>query len=578
MDAPPSTQWKDRLRQERIGRNWRQRDLAEQVGTTTVTVNRWERGSQLPSAYFRTRLCALFGKSAEALGFLPEVQQQEAPAETEVPAPIKTTPHAYAPTSSDLWSVPHARNPFFTGREELLHALHEHLNREHMMALTQSWAISGLGGIGKTQIALEYAYRYRHDYHAVFWLSAASRETLLSGFATIAELLRLPEKEEHDQQKVLQAVKKWLASHQNWLLILDNADDLAIVRDVVPTERSGHLLLTTRAQALASLAQRMEVETMGMVEATLFLLRRARLLPPGAFLDLASEADLAAAEAIVIEMDFLPLALDQAGAYIEEVGCSLSAYLELFREHRKLLLQRRGHASNDHPEPVATTWSLSFEKIEQANPAAAELLRLCAFLEPDTIPEELISVGSAHLGPILGPVAAHTLTLDEAIQELRRFSLVQRNSDNRLLRVHRLVQAVLKDTMAVEDRRCWGERAVRAINAVFPETVEMATWPLCRRYLPQTQSSALLIQDHTFVFEEAASLLCRVATYLHEYALYEQAEPLFRQATGGNKYRERTIPTWQLHCTGWLNSSACKVSMPKPCRSSSVLYISESSR
>ncbi len=526
MDASPSTSSNDQLRQERIRRNWRQQDLADHLGTTVVTVGRWERGSQQPSAYFRIKLCALFCKSAEELGLVPKGLQPAAPPRAEAILSAETIPFSHAAGYSGQWNVPHRRNPFFTGREDFLHTLHEQLNREHRMALTQSWAISGLGGIGKTQIALEYAYRYRHEYRSVFWMSAATQETLLSGLVIIAECLHLLEQNEHDQNKVRRAVKLWLTSHQEWLLILDNADDLPLISDVIPTELSGHLLLTTRAQALGTLAQRVEVETMGMVEGTLFLFRRAKLLVPDAFLDQVSEKELAVAEAIVIEMDFLPLALDQAGAYIEEVGCSLSAYLELYRTHRRELLQRRGQMPSHHPEPVATTWSLSFEKIEQANPAAAELLCLCAFLEPDAIPEELISEGSASFSPILGSVAMDALLLDEAIQELRKFSLVQRDPENRLLRVHRLVQAVLKDTMEAQEQHQWAERAIRATTLVFPKTIEMTTWPRCRRFLPQAQECTRLIQDFDFTFEEAASLLFRTATYLYDYALYEQAEPL----------------------------------------------------
>src|SRR5581483_7661363 len=377
MDASALTSWKDRLRQERIRRNWRQQDLADQLGTTVVTIQRWERGSHQPSAYFRIKLCALFGKSAEELGLVPE-GPLATPPETVMGSPVKTFSLPSLPASSDLWSVPYSRNPFFTGREELLHTLHEQLHQQHTLALTQSWAISGLGGIGKTQIALEYAYRYRQNYRTVLWTSAATRETLLSGLVTIADLLQLPQIEERDHNRVIGAVKQWLTSHQQWLLILDNADDLTVLHDVVPMELEGHLLLTTRAQALGALAQRLEVETIAMAEATLFLLHRAKLLAPEMFLDQASDEQLATAEALAIEMDFLPLALDQAGAYIEEMGCSLPAYLKLYRTHRKALLQRRGLLPTSHPEPVATTWSLSFEKIEQTNPAAAELLRLCA--------------------------------------------------------------------------------------------------------------------------------------------------------------------------------------------------------
>jgi tetratricopeptide (TPR) repeat protein/DNA-binding XRE family transcriptional regulator len=496
---------------QRLSLGLSQEALAEAIGVSARSIRRWEQDQAIPQALARERLCAIFGTDSRFM--LGAVSSRET---TSIMPP--------------LWHVPLPRNPFFTGREELLQALHERLKSEQRMALTQSWAISGLGGIGKTQIALEYAYQHARDYAAVFWISAATQETLQAGLVTVAESLQLPEKDDHDQTRVIRAVSQWLVSHQDWLLILDNADEVAIVRDVLPAQRSGHLLLTTRAQALGAIAQRMEIETMGMAEGTLFLLRRAKLLAPDAFLDQASPEHLAATEAIVIEMDFLPLALDQAGAYIEEVGCSLAGYLDLYRTHRTQLLQRRGHAPGAYPESVATTWSVNFQHIVQVNPAAAELLRLYAYLAPDAIPEELISESGAALGPVLGQVATDAFALNGAIEELRKFSLVQRDPEARLLRLHRLVQTVLKDAMKREDQCQWAERAVRATSMAFPQTVERETWPLCQHWLPQAQACSVLIQGYTLVFEEAATLLQRTATYLYDAALNEQAASLYQQA------------------------------------------------
>ena len=101
------------------------------------------------------------------------------------------------------------------------------------------------------------------------------------------------------------------------------------------------------------------------------------------------------------ELGGLPLALDQAGAYIEETSCSLSDYLSLYRTRRAEVLKERGGLTGDHPDSVATTWSLSFQRVEEKNAAAADLLRLCAFLAPDAIPEEIITAGAEHLGPLL---------------------------------------------------------------------------------------------------------------------------------------------------------------------------------
>lgn len=259
------------LHETRVESGWSQKEVADRIGATTNTVSRWELGVAFPGPYFRTKLCTLFGKSAEELGFAPQ----------EVPSTRSRRMEMDRPVEAGLWGIPYQRNPFFTGREDLLHSLHERLSREHTIALTQSWAISGLGGIGKTQIALEYAYQYRQEYRAVFWASAASRETLHAGLVNIADLLQLPEKAERDQNKIIKAVKKWLATHQGWLLILDNADEVTVVQDMAFSDYSGHLLLTTRAQALGSVAQRIEVETLGMVEATLS--QRALVIREGVY-------------------------------------------------------------------------------------------------------------------------------------------------------------------------------------------------------------------------------------------------------------------------------------------------------
>lgn len=227
MKSEAQGQFNQRLREERLHRRWSQQDLANHLGTTVVTISRWENGVSAPSPYFRLKLSQLFSKSAQESGLVPENPLSLFPAEVAAGASAETLPSS--PHSSGLWGVPYPRNPFFTGREALLHLLHERLNHEGAMALTQSWAISGLGGIGKTQIALEYAYQHRQDYRFVFWVGAATKETLLAGFRTIAELLQLPEKDKHDQNLLILAVKKWFAAHHEWLLILDNVDDIAMV-------------------------------------------------------------------------------------------------------------------------------------------------------------------------------------------------------------------------------------------------------------------------------------------------------------------------------------------------------------
>ncbi len=433
--------------------------------------------------------------------------------------------------SPSIENIFYGRNLFFTGREDLLTSLRERLSAGRSVALT------GLGGIGKTQAVVEYAYRYQTSYQAIFWTRAATRSTLIEDYGTIAGLLHLPEQQSKDQKVVVNAVKQWLTRHQGWLLILDNVEDLSLITDFLPAGSNGHILLTTRIQATGRIAPGVAIEQMDTDEAILLLLRRAKRLDPEAALPSVAPAVRTQARSIVQVMDGLPLALDQAGAYIEETGCSLSEYLELYQQYQADLLARRSSTSLDYPYTVASTWSLAFERVEQANPAAADLLRLCAFLDPDVIPEAFITEGVSHLSAALAAVVNHPFRFNEAIQALRSFSLIKRDSEIKSLNVHRLVQAVHRDGMSAETKRLWAERAVRVVNTAFPE-VTFANWPRCQHCLPHTQVCATLIEQCSFTFPEAARLLNQAGWYLEERGLYGQAEPLLHSALA---IREATL-------------------------------------
>ena len=522
-----------KLRHERERRAWSQLDVADKVGTTPLNVGRWERGITMPGPYFRQKLCEIFEKSAQELGLVHENTGTETPIEAPLHVP-STAPTQEVPPL--VWNVPYNRNPLFTGREEILTQVHLALiSEDQPLALTQPQAISGLGGIGKTQTAVEYAYRYRDHYEAVFWARADTPELLSSDYLLLAALLTLPQRNEQDQSLVVKAVLNWFDTHGGWLLILDNADDLEMVNAFIPSAGKGHVLLTTRAHSTGTTAGRIELETMGLEEGIFLLLRRAKLLKGNASsLQAVSESVRNSAQAIVEAVGGLPLALDQAGAYIEGTGCSLSDYLKFYKTHRNRLLRKRGESAVGHPEPVATTWSLSFEKVERANPAAAELLRLCAFLHPDEIPEAMLVEGASELGPILQPVAEDEMELNEAIGELRKYSLVKRDPEKKILNIHRLVQAVIKDGMDKDRQREWAERVVKMVNRAFPEVksplVNLALWSLCQQYLPHVQVSAELIAKWDMNFLEGSQLLRKAGNYLRERGQYREAEMLLQKS------------------------------------------------
>lgn len=541
------------LKRERELRCWSQLEVADQIGTTAFNVGRWERGITHPSSYFRQQLCKVFEKTPQELGFLnvkveqeekstgPLIEQDEIEeAQTEVktsaesPAEEVMLPKTSLSDTYDqkalplIWSVPYRRNPFFTGREETLQKLYTTLNPGGT-TLTPAAAIGGLGGIGKTQTAIEYIYRYRTHYQAILWAKADTRELLITDFAGIAALLDLPEKNDPDQSHAVAAVKRWLSREANWLLVLDNADDLEMASDFFPENFNGHILFTTRAQTTGHIALNIPLEKLSLEGSILLVLRRAKLLSSSKPLDQISSHYWLPAKAIAETMDGLPLALDQAGAYIEETGCGLNGYIERYQKHEITLLRRRGGLRPDHPEPVATTWSLSFEKIEQAHPDAAELLRLCAFLHPDAIPEDLLQEGDFELTPSLHLLVTDLLALDEAIGALTTFSLLSRNPEKQILTLHRLVQVVLRKQMSEETQRLWAERAVQLVNAAFP-SVNFTSWQRCQLLLPHALTCAEFIQSLHITLPAALNLLNKAGSYLRERTQYEEAERFLTQA------------------------------------------------
>lgn len=339
---------------------------------------------------------------------------------------------------------------------------------------------------------------------------------------------------------MLKAIRCWLSTATNWLLVLDDLDDPRLAYDLLPAVGDGAVLITTLTPITATIARGIELESMSCEEGATFLLRRAKILAANRGLEQLSKEQRQLTEAITQSMGGLPLALDQAAAYIEETGCGLAGYLERYRQHREVLLSRRGGLLPEHPVSLSTTWSLSLEKIARLNPEAINVLRLLAFLNAEVIPERIIVTGASEV-PLLSAMR-DPLVLDAAIGTLRAFSLVRRLPEAASLTVHRLVQEVLQDQMDECLHRQWAEYVVRIIHRVFRECVREC-WSFCQHYLPHVRECARLIERWNMLLPEAVNLLNEAGAYLRERAQYDEAESLLRQ---GVKVRERLAGSCQL--------------------------------
>jgi tetratricopeptide (TPR) repeat protein len=443
-----------------------------------------------------------------------------------IPTKLPTAERPEFPgTLPSLWNVPYSRNSFFTGREEALEQLHDAFTPSTATAQTRIQVISGFGGVGKTQTAVEYAYRHRDNYGAVLWASAATEP--VASFVNMAKLLDLSEKDARNQDETVHAVKVWLENNTGWLLVFDNADKPESIKSFLPSKPKGNILVTSRAQIfdMLGVAKPIELRKMSPEEAITFFFRRTRRDE--------NPAERKAATQIADELGGLPLALEQAGAYIAKVQCSFQDYLTSYRKRGLQLLEKSTAVTGEYPKSVATTWALNFEQVERTSKAAADLLRFSAFLNPDRIPLELITLGAVELGPALSAALADVdtdpLVLDEILEPLTQFSLIHRDIESRTYDIHRLVQIVLKAEMDEATQRLWAARTARAVNCAFPD-VEFSTWPRCERLLPHAQACAELIEKWRLEFREAGRLLNQAGLYLHDHARFAEAEPFYRRA------------------------------------------------
>jgi tetratricopeptide (TPR) repeat protein len=386
-----------------------------------------------------------------------------------------------------LHNLPFAPNPAFTGREAELERLGEHLQKRGGVALTQTVALHGLGGIGKTQLAVEYAWRHLGGYEAVLWVRADSPEALEANLAGLAGLLGLPAASAKEQHVQTEAVLVWLKGNERWLLIADNADtDQAAkaVRDRLAPHLGGHVLVTSRLGHWPVNMAHLSLDLLAPNDAARYLQDRV-----------ASEGhqagDDTAARRLAEELGHLPLALEQAASFILETRWSFAQYQGQLRSARRELLSEHREGATRYPASVAETWKVTLERLSLLARAA---LRLAAWLAPDAIPRGFFRADLRILSEALGQedVALSALAIEKALVELDRFSLIRLTPET--ASVHRLLQAVEQDALGKEERTRWLEWAVRLFNAFAPGSpYDARTWGV---WIPLSPHAEMLI-EHT---------------------------------------------------------------------------------
>ncbi len=443
-------------------------------------------------------------------------------------------------------NIPYKRNSFFAGRDEEIRHIHSNFMsniKVPNIKVPNICAVTGISGIGKTSVAVEYAFCYREEYEFILWVQADTSDTLFAHFAEIAKFLNFPEDSAQDRKTTISIIKQWLQAQarvdSHCLLIFDNADEASVHEDLLYQLGSHHIILTTRTQLLEPTVQNVELMPISESSSILLLLKQSHLISPKTELSDVPGALRIDARRIVSILGGLPFALSQAAIYIKKTKCGLSYYLNMLQLEQNKILEEE---STPATRATTATWSLSFRKIRENNPEAAELLHFCAFLYPDMIYKEFLLDASSVLTSKLRTATSNRKSLEGAIRELLRYSLVQVNVRTGALSLHRLVQTTIRNSLPIEGQQQWAECVVRAMNLVFP-LIEVTTlhtsWRMCQRYFYQARACTNLIEQWRIASNESRQFLHKFGKYLSERTEFKNAEHVYQLALDLDKQAER---------------------------------------
>jgi tetratricopeptide (TPR) repeat protein len=425
----------------------------------------------------------------------------------------------------------------FKGREGFLAELHESLRHAvdgHATAIVGK-ALHGLGGVGKTRLAVEYAWRHEADYSALLFVVADSPENLRRNLAALIGplVLDLPEQVATKQEVRVAAALRWLHQHRGWFLILDNIDTeeaASVAQDLLARLRGGSVLITSRLAQWSANVEPLEIDVLAPEAATQFLLKRSER----GRRKLASDPQDAAA--LAQELGGLALALEQAGAYIAQQRTSLADYLTQWRAHLPAIQEWYDERLMQYPRSLAVTWQTTIDRLGAGEVA---LLRLLAWLAPEPVPLFVLE-GEAAEGIWREAIVLLRQELSEsreaagelraALATLANYSLVGWDAEAETVAVHRVVQEILRSRQPEPERREWLILSLRLVEAAAPaEPQDVRTWP---RWNPLGPHVAFIVEkaDEASIADPTTRVMISLGLLLKTKALYPEAERLYRRA------------------------------------------------
>jgi tetratricopeptide (TPR) repeat protein len=406
----------------------------------------------------------------------------------------------------------------FKGRDRFLDNLHQSLSRGGGRTAITGSALRGLGGIGKTRTAVEYARAHEHDYTALLFVIAESPEALRRNLAALAAplVLNLPEHQATEEDVRLKAVLDWLKLHPGWLLILDNVDTVEALEEadeLISRLTGGQVLITSRLSRFAGHFDALELDLLDIEDAVAFLLKRTERGRNKAPDDAATARKLA-----VDDLDRLAIALEQAGAQIEKLGISFARYRKLWRDNRDKTAGWSDEKITKYKRALGVTWRTS---VDQLTPVGRRLLSLLSWFAPEPIPVFLLEMP---VPCIEGDEGA------DALGDVVDYSLARRGVDRQTFSVHRLVQDVTRRSLAEPERQTSLINALAWMDAAFAsDPRDVRNWPRLDPLAPHVRVLATYADDAK-INTPTSRLMNDLGLLLHSKARHGEAEPLLQRA------------------------------------------------
>ncbi|BBH19386.1 hypothetical protein Back11_07310 [Paenibacillus baekrokdamisoli] len=403
-----------------------------------------------------------------------------------------------------IFSMP-KQNVYFTGRDKFFTKLVDSLQTMNAITLTQ--VIVGLGGVGKTQLAMEYAYRYKDQYDVIWWLNSEDDNTLFSDYIRFAKQInKFPDLEVTNEQ-LKDIAFEWLSSHKGWLLIFDNLNEWSEVETYLPKNILGHVLVTSRNQHLDRFSRTIPLDCFSPEESVTYLMTRTQLKRSKEVEELAAV------------LGNLPLALAHAAAYIKQKGKSFSSYLKMFKVHKLKLLDQSPELP-DYDATVATTWNLSFSEVRDQSEVAVKLLYWISFTAPELIPRSLFEQNEIW--------SFDEFEVDNAISILLNYSLIDVDNEEQTLSIHRLVQEVIKYSMFSDLRGNYIIELATTIKDKFDyNTNDPKSWIYYEKWLPHILALITQAIEEKVLEQIVFFLVQKAGIFLLEHGRHLQGKELF---------------------------------------------------